>query len=69
MEKPALKISVQDVVLVYEGVRSRERARGPVVAPFQPQFVFAMDKDVAWAPSRSRAPSVTIDFDLFEGGY
>lgn len=66
MESPTLNISVCDTVSVQEG--TRRLARGVAVSSpyFRPQITMTMDKDVAWAPARSRAPSVTIEMDFFE---
>lgn len=67
MEAPTLEIRVEDVVVVHEGSPVRTRRAKPVKAPFQPEFRFTMPtEDQTWAPARSRAPSVLIDFDLFE---
>lgn len=69
MEPTVLKIQVCDVVEVRDAPRKRTR-RGEVQSPyFRPEFKFTMDKDVEWAPARSRAPSVVIDFDMLGDGY
>lgn len=67
---PTLKINVCDVVEVREGTHPVVRAGHELESPyFQPEFRVAMDKDTKWAPARSRAPSITIDFGIFEDGY
>ena len=68
-EAPTLTIYVCDTVAVCEGTALRA-----VVIPQQspyivPEFTFKMDKDAEWAPSQSRAPSITIDFDFVEAAF
>lgn len=69
MEAPTLKICVCDEVLVREGT-FKPRTRKLVQSPyFRPEFRFTENKDDAWAPTRSRAPSVTIDFEFLNGDF
>lgn len=66
MESATLKVCVMDEVRILERAskhRARPRAQR---AYFQPEFVFTMPVDTKWAPARSRAPSVMIDFELVE---
>jgi hypothetical protein len=70
MELETLKVCICDVVEVREGAHEQSHVIGETRSPyFQPEFRFTIDKDVEWAPARSRAPSITIEFDIFEGGY
>jgi hypothetical protein len=65
-ETPTLEIYVMDTVSFGD---SFSMSSTEVSSPyFQPEFRFTIDKDVSWAPARSRAPSVKITFELSEMG-
>ena len=69
MEAPTLKVRVMDEVKVLERAPRRRAKPRAQRAYFQPEFVFTMPKDTKWAPARSRAPSVLIDFELGEAAF
>lgn len=68
MEAETLEICVMDEVAFGDTFTALPAVdmRSPF---FQPGFKFTMGNDAEWAPAQSRAPSVTIEFDLFESGY
>ena len=69
MEAETLTICVMELVEVREGT-APDAVTFPHASPyFKPEFRFTINKDTDWAPTRSRAPSVTIDFDFLSGDF
>lgn len=68
MEPEILEINVCDTVEIGDFYIAQPRKIKEVRSPyFYHGLKFTENKDSGWAPARSRAPSVTIEFDLIEG--
>lgn len=63
MELETLEICVMEVVSFGDAYTAPKTVI-TVTPYFKPTYTFTVPKDVAWAPARSRAPSVEITFDF-----